>query len=862
MKTMSAAPAPTDPELVALARQGNTPAYGQLVSRHQTLVVSLAYSICGDFSRSQDIAQEAFIAAWQQLSSLEDAVKFKSWLCGITRNLGNNFIRQQTRRLELPTKLQDTAPDPAAEAPGPHEHAVTREESAIVWRALEQLPETYREPLILFYREHQSIERVAAALDLSPDTVKQRLSRGRAMLRDQVENLVERSLGFTTPGVLFTTAVLSALPVAANQIVATTLIATAAKGGATTKATGAIPWLSTLLSPFLAIPFISFLGTALSSHIIGRNIRSPEERKFMQRLMWSSGLIGNFALVAMLALSWWQFRGAPNHAPSFNSKTVTLITLGLLGVAVIGPAVIFFRSRKSILAYARNYQPPENMPRWRRKLLLGPGRASVYRSKLALFGLPLIDVRFGHSTEQPLMRGTAFGWIALGDIAHGVIFAAGGFAVGGIAIGSIAIGTISIGYLAIGLTAFGGIAVGGLAKGILISVGYIALGSIAVGWEAASGSIAAAKHIALGSITYAKTTLHTTTNDWEQTIPIVRTFKLTGIPELCFFPLLNVVITMLGFSAFTRHRSDDTRPQSDPSSRSNLKPRFVALLSVSVVALALLINTAVQRTARQLAAENDTSITRAREAVAHATDDETKAKARYELGKELLRTNNPAEALAEFLWCFDEGMVRAPSLTGVRLISLLPEIQAMAELYPPARSALLERRDLAQAAILAGHQGDLAVSDFVRLNNAIGEREQSLIAFDQLAQESKLRLILGRELFPQFLKAKRYRDAVQFEPFEKILKDWTRMQDVAHEVERRRILRSRINNQSIFSDDHDRAIHWLADRIEVLAGAGQLENARQLLSIGRTYDDTQAARTIYETSLGRAGQTGLCTQAP
>jgi RNA polymerase sigma factor (sigma-70 family) len=247
MKTISAALDQTDSKLVELARDGDQAAYGRLISRHQTLVVSLAYSICGDFARSQDIAQEAFIVAWRQLNTLDDSTKFKSWLCGITRNLGHNFIRQQSRR-EQPASPAEASSEPAADTPSPREHAVTREESAIVWRALSELPETYREPLILFYREHQSVERVAAALDLSEDTVKQRLSRGRGMLRVQVESLVERSLGFTTPSVMFTTAVLGALPVLATPIIAASSATAVAKGGVAAKASFG---LGTLLPSFL-----------------------------------------------------------------------------------------------------------------------------------------------------------------------------------------------------------------------------------------------------------------------------------------------------------------------------------------------------------------------------------------------------------------------------------------------------------------------------------------------------------------------------------------------------------------------------------------------------------------------------------
>ncbi|MEO7345917.1 MAG: sigma-70 family RNA polymerase sigma factor, partial [Opitutaceae bacterium] len=296
---MSAALEVTDLELIALARTGDRDAYGRLVSRHQTLVASLAYSICGDFARSQDIAQEAFIAAWRQLASLEDAAKFKGWLCGITRNLGRNFIRQKTRRADQSAASAEATPESAADTPGPHEHAVTREESAIVWSALEKLPEDYREPLILFYREHQSIERVAAALDLSEDNVKQRLSRGRAMLRDRVENVIERSLGFTTPGVMFTTAVLGALPAA------TLPIAAATTAGAAAKATLSLSIFSMVISPLVwLIALFSFRRQAL------RLTPSPTDRVFVKRLYAILGTLVLLIFAGMFARIW-QIRSPP-----------------------------------------------------------------------------------------------------------------------------------------------------------------------------------------------------------------------------------------------------------------------------------------------------------------------------------------------------------------------------------------------------------------------------------------------------------------------------------------------------------------------------------------------------------------------
>ena len=111
-----------------------------------------------------------------------------------------------------------------------------------MWRSVERIPETYREPLILFYREHQSIETVAANLELSEDAVKQRLSRGRKLLQEQVLAFVEGALARTNPGQAFTLGVLAALPITlASSAKAAAMAAAAAKGSATVTGTSSLP---------------------------------------------------------------------------------------------------------------------------------------------------------------------------------------------------------------------------------------------------------------------------------------------------------------------------------------------------------------------------------------------------------------------------------------------------------------------------------------------------------------------------------------------------------------------------------------------------------------------------------------------
>src|SRR5262249_51519164 len=142
--------------------------------------------------------------------------------------------RRKASRLAESAKPQDVLTGLSADEPGPVEEAVSREEESLVWQALGRIPEAYREPLILFYREDRSVAEVAGTLALSEDAVKQRLSRGRGMLREQVAELVEVGLRRSRPGRRFTVAVMAGL--AAHAAGAKTALAGAGAGAGAWKA--------------------------------------------------------------------------------------------------------------------------------------------------------------------------------------------------------------------------------------------------------------------------------------------------------------------------------------------------------------------------------------------------------------------------------------------------------------------------------------------------------------------------------------------------------------------------------------------------------------------------------------------------
>src|SRR5216117_1024789 len=242
----------SDSEVVTRSLAGNRDAFGGIVARYQSLLCSLAYSATGSLSQSEDLAQETFITAWTQLADLRKPEKLRSWLCRISRNLTYDALRKQGREpIHKAEPLQEIQESPAAE-PLPSDYTISREEEAILWRSIERIPESYREPLVLYYREHQSVEKVAAVLDLSEDTVKQRMSRGRKLLHEQVLAFVEGALERTNPGKAFTIGVLAALPAFTISTKAAA-VGVAAKGGTAAKAAAASGLFSAILAPVVGL---------------------------------------------------------------------------------------------------------------------------------------------------------------------------------------------------------------------------------------------------------------------------------------------------------------------------------------------------------------------------------------------------------------------------------------------------------------------------------------------------------------------------------------------------------------------------------------------------------------------------------
>ena len=523
-----------DEELVGESLSGNRDAFGQIVARYQSLVCSLAYSATGNLSQSEDLAQETFITAWKQLAGLREPAKLRAWLCGIARNLIHNWLRRQGREpAHNAESLEEASTSPAPE-PLPVDQAISKEEAAILWSSIESIPEIYREPLVLFYREHQSVETVARELDLSEDAVKQRLSRGRKLLHEQVLAFVEGALARTRPDRMFTVAVLTALPGFTLSAKAAVAGATAIKGGAAVKATAATGLWSALMGPVLVI-LGNYLGYRMQLDMARSDLERDFVRRFHRRLCVC---IVAFGLV-LGPVMWCATKNATTH-PLLNVALVSVV-IGTYVLAIIGFSIWSMRERRRILSdlTARGMVSHPAQPVYE------------YRSRATFLGWPLVHVRMGSGLgkqHQPVKA-----WIAIGDTAVGGLFAFGGMAIAPISIGGLAIGLLPFGGAAAGLFAIGGLSLGIWAYGGT-AIGWQAYGGCALAWTIASGGAAIARDAAIGGFAHAAQS----NNEAARTlVSSLLFFKVGKIIEqyIVWMQLLWVAPMMLWWRAMRRARS-------------------------------------------------------------------------------------------------------------------------------------------------------------------------------------------------------------------------------------------------------------------------------------------------------------------
>ncbi|MBX3474962.1 MAG: RNA polymerase sigma factor [Planctomycetes bacterium] len=165
--------------LVLRARSGDRTAYESLVSRYEGGVYGHLLARTGDPERAQEVTQDAFITAWTTLKRLEKPASFRSWVIGI----GLNLARRRKKEVANLDLLQGSAEQRESGA----EAVITNERVDAVRRAIEELPENYRDALMLHYFDKLRGREIGKHLGVSEGAVHMILLRARKALSEKLQ---------------------------------------------------------------------------------------------------------------------------------------------------------------------------------------------------------------------------------------------------------------------------------------------------------------------------------------------------------------------------------------------------------------------------------------------------------------------------------------------------------------------------------------------------------------------------------------------------------------------------------------------------------------------------------------------------
>ena len=186
------------------------------MDKYKGAVFGLAYDRIGDFELARDIAQEAFVRAYIELGTLREHSKFANWLYVIASNLCREYLRSrslQAAALETELEWLDDVPGQRRVLPPgfgknpsktPEENWEEKNLREAILAAIHALPPKTKEAVILYYMDGLTSKDVADFLNISPDAVRSRLGFGRRKLREEMIEMVERTLKREAPAQAFT----------------------------------------------------------------------------------------------------------------------------------------------------------------------------------------------------------------------------------------------------------------------------------------------------------------------------------------------------------------------------------------------------------------------------------------------------------------------------------------------------------------------------------------------------------------------------------------------------------------------------------------------------------------------------------
>lgn len=189
--------ASAEAEFIERLRNGDAEAFDNLITRYSGDIYAVLFRITENAEEAADLTQETFLSALKAIKSFRGEAELKTWLFRIAVNHSRNRFRWWKRRrrditvsLDAPigegdSTVSDTVAGDLASA---EETVLRHEREAAIRKALIELPDIYREAIVLCDIEGLTYDEIAAALDINIGTVKSRIARGREELRKRLKD--------------------------------------------------------------------------------------------------------------------------------------------------------------------------------------------------------------------------------------------------------------------------------------------------------------------------------------------------------------------------------------------------------------------------------------------------------------------------------------------------------------------------------------------------------------------------------------------------------------------------------------------------------------------------------------------------
>jgi RNA polymerase sigma-70 factor (ECF subfamily) len=172
----------TDEEIVERTRAGEIALFELLMRRYNQRLYRLARAVVRDASEAEDVVQATFVRAFEHLDQFAGRARFATWLTRIAVHEASARLRRRGRYMDI----EDSMPTLASAAAGPEQRTADRELGHAIEAAVDALPEVFGAVFVLRDVEGLSTAETAASLGINAETVKTRLHRARALLRNHI----------------------------------------------------------------------------------------------------------------------------------------------------------------------------------------------------------------------------------------------------------------------------------------------------------------------------------------------------------------------------------------------------------------------------------------------------------------------------------------------------------------------------------------------------------------------------------------------------------------------------------------------------------------------------------------------------